>query len=104
MQNPNASSPVIEPHCLATTIGSLPHTDVKHGTALMFENTREIPSWVQFPKRTFYESMMVQFTEGMPGLVEDGDHFYFDTAIGLDPAHPAAKLAIVGLHPYRTEI
>lgn len=81
MHKPNAASPVIEPHCLATTIGSLPHTDVIRGTALMFENTPEIPSWVQFPKRTIYESMMVQFTEGMPGLVEDGDHFYFDTAI-----------------------
>lgn len=46
----------------------------------MFENTPELPSWVQFPKRTFYEGMMVQFTEGMPGLVEDGDRFYFDTA------------------------
>lgn len=80
MKNTNASQSVIEPHCLATTIGSLPHTDVVHGTALMFENTPEIPSWVQFPKRTFYESMMVQFTEGMPGLVEDGDQFYFDTA------------------------
>lgn len=80
MQNTNASLPVIEPRCLATTIGSLPHTDVGHGTALMFENTPEIPSWVQFPRRTFYESMMIQFTEGMPGLVQDGDHLYFDTA------------------------
>jgi hypothetical protein len=46
----------------------------------MFESTPEIPSWVQFPKRTFYENMIVQFTEGMPGLVEAGDRFYFNTA------------------------
>jgi hypothetical protein len=46
----------------------------------MFENTPEIPSWVQFPKRALYEKMMVQFTEGMPGLVEDGDRFYINTA------------------------
>ena len=45
----------------------------------MFESTPEIPSWVQFPRRTFHENMMVQFTEGMPGLVEDGDRIYFNT-------------------------
>ena len=71
---------MFEPCCLATTIGSLPHTDVARGTALMFESTPELPAWVQFPRRVFYENMMVQFTEGLPGLVQDGDRFYFDTA------------------------
>jgi len=47
----------------------------------MFESTPEIPAWVQFPKRIFYENMMVQFTEGMPGLVENGDRLYFDTTM-----------------------
>jgi hypothetical protein len=68
-----------EPRCLATTLGSLPHTDVVRGTALMFEHTPEIPAWVQLPRRTFVENMMVQFTEEMPGLVNDGDRVYFDT-------------------------
>jgi hypothetical protein len=72
--------PCFEPRCLATTIGSLPHTDPAHGTALMFESTPEIPSWVQFPKRVWAENMMIQFTEGMPGLVHDGERAYFDTA------------------------
>jgi hypothetical protein len=45
----------------------------------MFESTPEIPSWVQFPRRVFQENMMVQFTEGMPGLLRDGDRMYFDT-------------------------
>jgi hypothetical protein len=79
MWEPDGSKPVFEPRCLATTIGSLPHTDVALGTALMFGSTPEIPAWVQFPKRAFHENMMVQFTEGMPGLVEDGDRVYFDT-------------------------
>jgi hypothetical protein len=43
------SHPIFEPCCLATTIGSLPHTDVALGTHLMFESTPEIPAWVQFP-------------------------------------------------------
>jgi methionine synthase II (cobalamin-independent) len=79
MQDTDASYPPFEPCCLATTIGSLPHTDVALGTRLMFESTPEIPSWVQFPRRAFHENMMVQFTEGMPGLVEDGERVYFDT-------------------------
>ena len=58
------SKSVFEPCCLATTIGSLPHTNVARGTTLMFENTPEIASWVQFPKRNRYENMMIQFTKG----------------------------------------
>jgi len=46
----------------------------------MFESTPEIPAWVQFPKRVFHENMMVQFTEGMPALVEDGERTTFDTS------------------------
>ncbi len=69
-----------EPRCLATTLGSLPHSDVAYATGLMFESTPEIPAWVQFPKRDFHETMMLQFTEGMPALVADGERVYFDLA------------------------
>lgn len=67
-------TPPIEPRCLATTIGSMPHTDVARATELMVAATPEIPSWVQFPKRSVRENMMIQFTEGMPGLIllQDG--------------------------------
>jgi hypothetical protein len=68
-----------EPCCLATTIGSLPHTDAVRATRLMFESTPEIPSWVQFPKLNFHENMMMQFTEGLPALVQDGDRISFST-------------------------
>jgi len=85
MQNTKISQPAFEPCCLATAIGSMPHTDVARGTALMFENTPEIASWVQFPKRDLYENMMMQFTEGMPALVQDGDRTYFSTSISDFP-------------------
>jgi len=45
----------------------------------MFESTPEIPAWIQFPKRTYYEGMMIQFTEGMPALVKDEERIYFNT-------------------------
>lgn len=85
MQYTRVSQPVFEPFCLATMIGSLPHTDVERGTALMFKSTPEIASWVQFPKRNRYENMMMQFTEGMPALVQDGDLTYFSTSINEFP-------------------
>jgi len=77
MSNLKISHSFFEPCCLATTIGSLPHTDVTQGTKLMFENTPNIPSWVQFPKKNSYENMMTQFTEGLPGLIQEGEYLYF---------------------------
>lgn len=85
MQYTKLSELVFEPFCLATTIGSLPHTDVARGTALMFKSTPEIPSWAQFPKRNRYENMVIQFTEGMPALVQDGDRTYLSTSINDFP-------------------
>ena len=79
-RQPHLAIANFEPRCLATTLGSLPHTDVSRGTRLMFASTPEIPSWVQFPKRDFHENMMVQFTEGLPGLVETDDRVYFDSS------------------------
>ena len=75
----DASFSHFEPCCLATTIGSLPHTDPLQATQLSFGSTPEIPSWVQLPKRGFYENMMMQFTEGMPALVQKGDRISFST-------------------------
>lgn len=69
-----------EPRCLATTIGSLPHTDPTRGTELVLRHTPEIPAWAQFPRRNFRENMMLQFTEGMPALVRKDDRAHFDTA------------------------
>lgn len=68
-----------EPCCLATTIGSLPHMDADRATRLMLRSTPEIPSWVQFPKRDFRENMMMQFTEGLPALIREGDRIFFST-------------------------
>lgn len=79
MQETSTLPRLFEPRCLATTIGSLPHADVSKGVQLIFDFTPEIPGWPQFPKRTFHENMMVQFTEGLPGLVEERDRISFDT-------------------------
>lgn len=79
MNNESKQKQQFEPCCKATTIGSLPHTDIEYGTSLIFKNTPEIPSWIQFPRRTYLENMMFQFTEGMPGIVEEDKGFHFNT-------------------------
>lgn len=78
---PNTNNKSFEPCCLATTIGSLPHTDPDRGTRLMLRSTPEIPSWVQFPKRDRRENMMMQFTEGMPALVRNDDRISFSSQL-----------------------
>lgn len=70
---------VFEPCCLATTIGSLPHTDAVRAVALILAYTPEIPAWPQLPRRPG-EGMLAQFSRGLPGLVEEGGRAYFRTA------------------------
>ncbi len=47
---------------------------------MILESTPEIPAWVQFPKRALHENMMIQFTEGLPGLVEREERIVLDTS------------------------
>ncbi len=51
---------------LATGIGSLPEEDVGAALDLIFKYTPEIPFWPQLPKRDSRESMVAQFSEGLP--------------------------------------
>jgi hypothetical protein len=46
----------------------------------MLASTPAMPSWVQFPKRVRLENMMIQFTEGLPGLVEAGERMAMDSS------------------------
>lgn len=55
----------------ATGIGSVPFKDAVTACQVIFDNFRSIPFWPQLPKRSFLESMYVQYCEGMPGVVLD---------------------------------
>jgi hypothetical protein len=72
--------PDTEFNCLPTIIGSVPHTDAKKATELVTRYLKDIPAWPQLPRRSFLENMYVQFAEGFPGSVVDGDRIYIDTA------------------------
>lgn len=55
---------------LTTGIGSLPHEDPEEACRLVIESL-DIPFWPQLPKVSFRESMIAQFSEGLPFLKID---------------------------------
>ncbi|HEY3373566.1 MAG TPA: hypothetical protein VGK02_00685 [Candidatus Aquicultor sp.] len=61
----------LDAKCRATAIGSVPHTDVDAACKLVFDSLPEIPMWPQLPNVNYKESIYVQYSEGMPGLVVD---------------------------------
>ncbi|HZW35737.1 MAG: methionine synthase, partial [Deltaproteobacteria bacterium] len=66
------------PPFLATGVGSLPHTDPAKAVRLVLSSFRYVPCWPQLPRRTFLESMYVQYAAGLPGASIEGDRLYVE--------------------------
>jgi hypothetical protein len=49
-----------------TRIGPFPHEEEREAFRLVLENFPEIPFWPKFPKRSFLEGMVAQYSEGFP--------------------------------------
>ncbi len=60
--------------CLATAIGSMPHADAAEACQLVLKYLPQLPCWPQLPRRSSRENMYLQFSEGFPGLVVQGDN------------------------------
>lgn len=56
---------------LATSIGSFPHHDEKEVFHLIQRDFPDIPFLPQFPRRSFLEGMVAQYSEGFPALKVD---------------------------------
>src|SRR4051794_30550247 len=94
---------------VATSIGSLPHSDADEAAALVIARTPDLPAAPQLPARSRREGMIGQSAHGIPGIdvlddgtlrVEDGsvvstvmDGVPVDAAIG--PDHDAGFLAFL---------
>ena len=52
-------------------IGSLPHKEISEAFKLLNLYPLSIPTWPQFPKLSFKECMIPQYSEGFPGLKID---------------------------------
>jgi len=68
--------------CMATAIGSFPHTDAERVLDIVFASLPEAPIWPQLPKLGLYEQMEIQYSEGMPRAIIDPEkgRMYFDTS------------------------
>ena len=71
------SSARFQANGLATLIGSLPVSDHREAYSLIFDHTPDIPLWPQLPGNP-KEGMLNQFSEGIPGFVEEAGRTYFD--------------------------
>jgi hypothetical protein len=71
---------VAELFLLPTGIGSVPFEDSSLAVEKVLSYFSEIPFWPQLPKRSFYENMYVQFSEGMPScrIEPQSERIYFD--------------------------
>ncbi|MBU0484731.1 MAG: hypothetical protein KKB30_09480 [Proteobacteria bacterium] len=63
----------------ATLIGSLPVNDHNKALDLILASTPHIPLWPQLPSNPL-EGMLSQFIEGIPGIVEQENSTFFETA------------------------
>jgi methionine synthase II (cobalamin-independent) len=70
--------------CLPTSIGSLPHVDPEEACSIVMKYLPDIPVWPQLPKRSSSENMCVQFSEGFPGVVINGDKIHIEPAADFD--------------------
>ena len=57
--------------CIATCIGSMPHQDTTAACALIGKYLPDLPFWPQLPRRSLWENMYVQFSEGFPGIIAE---------------------------------
>ena len=68
--------------CIATAIGSFPHTDPGSAFDIIFRSLTHAPLWPQLPKLGLSEQMEIQYSEGMPRAVIDREkgRMFFDTS------------------------
>jgi methionine synthase II (cobalamin-independent) len=56
---------------IPTVVGSFPHTEPRRLLERIFSLFPDMPAWPQLPVRDWLESMYVQYSEGLPGVVVD---------------------------------
>jgi methionine synthase II (cobalamin-independent) len=70
--------------CLPTAIGSMPHTNSSEAYSIIMKCLPDIPVWPQLPHRSPKENMIIQFSEGFPGVVIDGDKIHIEPSADFE--------------------
>jgi len=74
----------LEFECLPTAIGSMPHTNPDEACSIIMEYLPDIPIWPQLPRRSPKENMIIQFSEGFPGVVIQGDRIHIEPSANFE--------------------
>jgi methionine synthase II (cobalamin-independent) len=69
---------------LPTAIGSMPHTNPEEACSIIMKCLPDIPAWPQLPQRSPKENMIIQFSEGFPGVVIDGDKIHVEPSADFE--------------------
>ncbi len=82
---------------LATSIGSLPHTDPRAATTFVLERHPRLPAAPSLPNRSGMERMIAQAAWGVPGVtvLPDGS-LEVDNPRAIDPRAPLTEAGIDG--------
>jgi methionine synthase II (cobalamin-independent) len=70
--------------CLPTAIGGMPHTNPGEACAIIMKYLPDIPVWPQLPRRSPKENMVIQFSEGFPGIVIKGDKIHIEPSANFE--------------------
>src|SRR5512138_809477 len=72
---------------LTTHVGSVPYPSVD-GLTEKLADLLDVPAWPQLPRRSFRESMYVQYSSLLPAICEDAvqEKVYFDTSVDISDA------------------
>jgi len=76
-----------KPYCMATSIGSMPHTDPNRACQILLDSMPEAPFMPALVKTSFLESAgAYRVSQGMPCLVVDREarRIYFDTSRNVE--------------------
>jgi hypothetical protein len=80
---------MFKPRCLPVLIGSRPLTNHIQALEIILSLTPDLPLWPQLPKLP-KEGMIRQFLAGFPGLKDEKNRYWIDTA--PDSIPPAALI------------
>jgi len=70
--------------CLPTAIGSMPHVNPDEACSIIMKYLPDIPIWPQLPRRSPQENMIIQFSEGFPGVVVKGDKIHIEPSANFE--------------------
>jgi len=74
----------VEFGCLPTAIGSMPHTNPDEACSIIMKYLPDIPIWPQLPRRSPKENMIIQFSEGFPGIVIKGNKIHIEPSANFE--------------------